>query len=334
MFWPYHKKKHGDKYALLLLDNCSAHKFDEKKISNKIIIHFFPPNVTNKHQPADMGMISTLKVGYKAYMLEKLLTIFDCDGGFKWAYKRRKQQKRGLKGLAYGGRPHILDAMGILDMVWSRDGKYAKKKSILRCWRKAGILPISWECNINNDVGSGTMAERNKKISKEQSDELCSLLKKLQFKCKEEKLDTSKEAIVLDGSLCQDEIFTDKELEDIVGNWVDIEDDPEIKSAEIDELLLQLETSVEIQETQETQETVQVSDESESDDEEATIDLPPPSYKECEHYITELGRYCKAEKLPSEIGYLVHQLDYRLREHRLSQPKYSTTLHQFFKEEE
>ena len=65
VFWPHHRKMHGDVDCILLLDNCSAHKIDDETIPKRCHILFFPPNMTSNHQPADMGMIASLKVGYR-----------------------------------------------------------------------------------------------------------------------------------------------------------------------------------------------------------------------------------------------------------------------------
>ena len=91
-----------------------------------------------------MGMIASLKVGYKTLMLNQLLDLFDEEGGFELATERRKKQKKGCKGLRYGGKATVMDAIKILHGIWSRDDKYAKVDGIKRCWRKADILPISW----------------------------------------------------------------------------------------------------------------------------------------------------------------------------------------------
>eukprot|EP00978_Attheya_sp_CCMP212_P015924 scaffold41272_cov37-Attheya_sp.AAC.2 len=77
-----------------------------------------------------MGMIASLKVGYKLEMLGRLLAIFDLEGGFQQAAVSCGRQRRGCKGLAYGGKAHILDAMNILDYIWGQDGKYAYNDSI------------------------------------------------------------------------------------------------------------------------------------------------------------------------------------------------------------
>ena len=95
--------------------------------------------MTSNHQPADMGMIASLKVGYRTKMLEKLLAIFDEEGGYERAAEARKMIKAGCRGLDYGGKAHLLDASTILFELWSKDGKYAKEDGIKRCWSRAGI---------------------------------------------------------------------------------------------------------------------------------------------------------------------------------------------------
>ena len=97
---------------------------------DKIMLYFLPPGVTSRHQPADMGMIAALKVGYCVKMLDSLLAIFDVDGGYASAATARALQKDGCKGLAYGGKATVLDAIEILNSIWNGDNKYARKESI------------------------------------------------------------------------------------------------------------------------------------------------------------------------------------------------------------
>jgi hypothetical protein len=68
----------------LLLDNTSVQtNLDLSVLPENLHMMYFPPNVTNTYQPADMGMIASLKVGYKLEMLGRLLAIFDLEGGFQ-----------------------------------------------------------------------------------------------------------------------------------------------------------------------------------------------------------------------------------------------------------
>jgi hypothetical protein len=85
-FWPFHLRTQGNVKAVLLMDNCSAHDIDASDVPANLLLIFLPPNMTSMHQPADMGMIASLKVGYKMGMLTKLLAIFDTKGGHTAAH--------------------------------------------------------------------------------------------------------------------------------------------------------------------------------------------------------------------------------------------------------
>jgi hypothetical protein len=98
VFWPFHLKYNGNVPAILLLDNCSAQtNLDALLLSRNLEIEYFPENMTNTHQLADMGIIASLKVGYKLSMLERLLAIFDVEGGNKKAVKAGRRQKLSLE---------------------------------------------------------------------------------------------------------------------------------------------------------------------------------------------------------------------------------------------
>ena len=50
----------------------------------------------------------------------------------------------------FGGKAHVLDAAEISFELWSDDDKYARKTSIVNCWRKSSILNgLNFE-NVNN----------------------------------------------------------------------------------------------------------------------------------------------------------------------------------------
>ena len=107
-----------------LLDNYSAHTISDEeksKLPKWIFVFFLPPNVTNKHQPADMGMIFSIKVGYKVTLLDQILSIFDIGGGYLRVYDERKKQKRVLQGVEFFGKPHFVDAMRVMKPIWEYD---------------------------------------------------------------------------------------------------------------------------------------------------------------------------------------------------------------------
>jgi len=62
---------------------------------------------------------------------------------------------------------------------------------------KANILPAIWNVGINNDV----VRSKEEKLTKDESENLCNLIKMLMLKASEEQLNTSLTVPVLDGSL-------------------------------------------------------------------------------------------------------------------------------------
>ena len=129
MFWTEHLKCCGDANAILMLDSYFAHKIDEKHVPKNLNIRFLTPNATNRHQPADMGIIAGTKVGNKSHYLRSLLEIFDAPGDCEHAAEERKKQKRGYRGVKHSVKPHILDCMEMLKSVWDREKMCQKRAS-------------------------------------------------------------------------------------------------------------------------------------------------------------------------------------------------------------
>ena len=351
VFWPHHLRKHGDVYCILLLDNCTAHDIDMTKLPYHLIVLFLPPNVTNTHQPADMGVIACLKVGYKTVMLEKLLSIFDVEGGFEQARVERAKQIRGCAGIEFGGKATLLDCMVILDSLWSEDGKYARESGIKRCWRKADILPKIWECDIENDVGRSSY-QHEKKISKDDCRVLCCLMEQLQVRCQNTSVGIG------DGfsnSFGDDpRIFSEKEFEKIAETWVGVEDDKEVQCAEIDEelgLLVSFDKNVDGGQVEdltggevedgEVDDLVVEEDAVEKEVEEAVPVLvdedhvddqhPKVSLSLAEQQIELLRSYNSRCNVGLELENLLERYAHGLRKHHASKARCNPTLHSFFK---
>ena len=110
------------------------------------------------------------------------------------------RQKSGCRGIAYGGKPHILDTMQILSDIWDKDEKYAGRDGIMGCWRKADILPASWNTIINNEVGSASLPARIKQLSEEDCNEFSQLFKRMYVKVQESNIDTNYAVYALQGT--------------------------------------------------------------------------------------------------------------------------------------
>jgi len=243
VFWKYHLSVHGDVPCILLLDNCSAQTGlnDGNQLIN-LHIMYFPPNMTSLHQPCDMGIIATLKVGYKMKMLQILLNIFDQEGGYQAAAVEQQKQRAGCKGIHFGGKATIADAMEILNDTWivaaSGDhSKYAAKSAVQQCWRKSDILPISWRTTIDEELGSNSVAAKDKVLSDGDCNDLCNRMQTLMTRCRKEKVDTSTIALGLRDSFVNEEIMMRKELFEAVHTWVNVEEDEFVIAEEVMEAL-------------------------------------------------------------------------------------------------
>jgi hypothetical protein len=341
VFWPWHVRTHGDVWGILLLDNCSAHHgLNEDNLPRKLSIIFFPANLTNRHQPCDMGIIAGVKVGYRLILLKTLLAIFDEKDGYEKAAKSRKKQPRGTKGVEYGGKPTVLDAMNMVLQVWNNDEKYATPEGVRRCWRKANILPPGMDQDINNEIGSASMPESQKKISEEESSELCDLLKKLVVVSDRY---GEEQPRVLEESYASDrgrEALSQHEIETMVGNWVSIEEDPNIQEFEFEEVLKKLEEELEGEKEEDTEDDeadaddpMVVDDTSDSDDGDGDDDssLGFKTHHEVDEACRNAKKYARQKGYPKKLQELFDQATKMMREHRQKKQKQSPTITSYFK---
>lgn len=318
----------------ILLDNCPAHKLSNQEYADleqrNVYVKFLPPNFTSKRQPADMGMIASLKVGYKTLMLNHLLDIFDEQGGYELAAERRKRQRPGCKGLAYGGKATVLDAMKIIHSMWDVDGKYARVDGIKRCWRKADILPASWNADLNNEVGSLSMRESDKKISDEECKTLCNLMKQIQIKAQNTYLDTSSYGA---GRGFENSFVTDPDAytlsaanwNDMATNWIDIEDDEDIMNEEIDEVLENLERA-------EQEQVDENDDDKDEEDDEETEDDEPVKVRKTEALkaIDLLKRYCREQEMGPDLHGQIQRVENQMMNHRFEKSTAQRSLISYF----
>jgi hypothetical protein len=155
---PYFRaQRQEEQHFVLILDNfleTSKDSWLKKDLPSWIHIIFLPPNLTSKHQPMDMGIIAVLKVAYKSQLLKLLLQV--CDNAQLFKERQLISVPHGCRGVFYGHPPHILDAMQILQRIWSGDlaNRYQWEQTIGRCWRKAHILPLLMQDVLNRDYGS------------------------------------------------------------------------------------------------------------------------------------------------------------------------------------
>ena len=146
-------------------------------------IKFLLQKVTSWYQPADMRIIASLKVGYKALYIQKLLGFFDTPGGFERAAVARKRKRRGWRGIEYGDKPHLLGCIIMLQQVYNGgDGKYVSDEISFHFWRKVYILPVTCNADINNNVGSATLAHRKNVIGDDLCNKVYNLMSQVKLK--------------------------------------------------------------------------------------------------------------------------------------------------------
>ena len=332
---PEHHKRHGVVNAILILDNCSAHKIDMSLLPKHLVILFLPPNVTNTHQPADMGMIASLKMGYKSVYLRRLLDIFDAPGGFETAAEERRKQKRGCKGVSYGGKPHLLDCMEMLKRVWDGD-KYVSNESISRCWRKADIFPLTWNADINNDVGSGaSMSVTDKTMDDTLLSNMCDLMAQVSVKAAEVGINAN-DATVLRNSFALEKDATRDDFEEMIENWIDEESNPVFINEIIDDEIDAMENEGLLK----TYDKAEYDDSEESEDE---LMCPQPmtivenrvSHVEATKAVDVLRKYMTSLEMPQDCFMTLARLQRQIVQERVKktvqQPSISSMFHKMTK---
>ena len=121
---------------------------------------------------------SRSKVRYKQTLLTKILSVVETEEMYLNAQRRAATVRNGSRGIEYGMKPTIKDAMGMVKDAWSS----VTSETIMRCWRKANCLPIIWQQQMNNDSDH---AERNYtalQVPHEEILGLCDLLSGIRLK--------------------------------------------------------------------------------------------------------------------------------------------------------
>jgi hypothetical protein len=100
---------------LVLVDNCSSHSLKRDLVLSNVRVEFFPAKTTSANQPMDMGIIRSVKAGYRKRLLEKII--------------------RSLSGTREMPKIGIDTAIYLLAASWDS----VSTSTIENCWRKAGF---------------------------------------------------------------------------------------------------------------------------------------------------------------------------------------------------
>lgn len=242
VFIPHCRNRHsGDQHVLLLLDNRTVHSDISLHLPSNIHVYMFPPKCTSHLQPADTGIISTIKVGYKMKLLHKLLEVYDRDDAKKYIddLVTKLKPKSECKGILFGAKPHVRDAMDLL--VESVNEKLSCQV-IQRCWRKAACLPVGMLDELYEEAGTGNHTVDNATL-----DSICDMLSCLNTKIVSyvggegaKAPDFAIDTLLDPSAHHSDQLIslTNAQIREGVQNWIGVEDCPAILDAQLFEHML------------------------------------------------------------------------------------------------
>jgi hypothetical protein len=303
---PWHRERKGpDSWLLLLLENCPAHARAEshpqypKKGLKTIVV---PANLTRR-QPVDQGLTWSLKCGYKFAMLRELVSLAEDTPRYEAAFKAGRAKPIALRGLHYGFKAHILDAMLILDEVW----RSASKDNVIQSWRLADFLPDAM--TVGNADGDGA-AERplNRgapKLSMELCGVFCDMMRTLSAKA------AAAPAMLmpaLKGSLCAEPSFrdvSDADLAEAMETWMALEDHPAMRHADLENALTAMDASFDgVPEVEEQEDGLAME-----------VETTPVSLVEVEAAFLTLHAYCQQSEGMAEAAVHLTRSEHLLRCH-------------------
>ena len=123
----------------------------------------------------------------------------------------------------------MLDATEILHNLWEGDKKYARVSSVLKCWKKSGLLE---GLNIVMD----NIEINDEDVDNDFSDGISNILdamKKIQVVAKNDVSQTS--STPLDNTFAYESFDNTLEMKQMTENWVNVESDKDIQNFEIDQ---------------------------------------------------------------------------------------------------
>ena len=171
-----------------------------------------------------------------------------------------------------------------------------------RRWHQA-LLEEGWDPDADIGRAAAQVSTSKKTLSKEDADELCSLMKSLIMKAPT--VDINKDAVALKDSFAQEGMIDDGVLEEMANRWVDIEDEPEIIEEEVREAideLMELENVLEVSDAEGGDDTSEPEADAAGEVDEVEKDLP--SFAEAEEMVWRLKQ--AAPKLGMEAGDVGH----------------------------
>jgi hypothetical protein len=120
----------------------------------------------------DQGVIKSY---YRCQLFDQLVYIYEDSTRLEKAKEAKKLAKTGQVGLDHGERPHVLDAIEILEQAWNES---IASESIWRCWRKAECLPPIMQMTLNAEALSKVSDRLRIKVEDQLVNDLCDGMEK------------------------------------------------------------------------------------------------------------------------------------------------------------
>ena len=177
--------------------------------------------------------------GYKLTMVHEILELYDNPTEFADAREMGKLQKRGQRGLKFGAKAHLLDAMEIISKVWDASNPNSNRCSqttVARCWRKADIFDRVIQEQYWKTFGSlsNNNADRVKLLQELQA--AVSLLSLKVQHCSSDPPACVKNSIV-DQAYCTSENIGENDIRAGVDFWIGAEEDHNLQNMELEECI-------------------------------------------------------------------------------------------------
>ncbi|PXF45097.1 Jerky protein-like [Gracilariopsis chorda] len=204
VFLPFVRNLTSEK-VFLLMDNCGPHSADLNDSLEQVTILTFPPNFTSMFQPMEMVVIATLKMKYKSRLSARISLTIENRIELR---SKAMHMNRGTKGLEEGYDSHMLDVCELLKEAWHSNSE----KTVARCWIKADIFRHSVQSIfiIVNDK----MKKTDKQMDEAGIAKILDLLSRIRLHDDDDAIPDAK-------------IFNSSD----VLQWVEIEDDAEVREA-------------------------------------------------------------------------------------------------------
>ena len=127
----FNKMNARDRKAILLVDNCPAHKTSREYSHVKVV--FLPANTTPILQPCDQGIIRAFKAHYQSRRLQMLSEIYKEIRGTQPLEPLSKSETARLS-------LNLLQAIKCSVISWN----CLTEKTIENCWKRVGVIPAKF----------------------------------------------------------------------------------------------------------------------------------------------------------------------------------------------